>query len=368
MAQSSFFQQVVDQAPINIMVCDLDDFIVRYANPASIATLKRLAHLLPIAPEEIVGTSIDVFHRHPAHQRGLLRDPTNLPHRARIRLGSEALDLFVTALVHEGALRALMLTWSVATREVETAERFEREVKGAVDTLGRTVPTLEQTASTLNFDAAATSEHTQMVVQASQRLAQSTTQIADRVATAARTGTHARNAVTATYQRVNDLREAATSINAVADLIRGVAERTNLLALNATIEAARSGEAGRGFAVVAQEVKALAQQTTAATQDIAGRVELVRSQTGSVLDAIDQIGQAVGALDEVTSAITIAAEEQMASSREVGTAIDELLEMGEKTRRAALNVGQVGDSIGKEMGDLEKVVATFLKDVRARAT
>ena len=79
-------------------------------------------------------------------------------------------------------------------------------------------------------------------------------------------------------QSLSSLQEAAGEINAVMGVIQSIADQTNLLALNATIEAARAGEAGRGFAVVASEVKALANQTASATEDVASRIQTLQAE------------------------------------------------------------------------------------------
>jgi methyl-accepting chemotaxis protein len=109
---------MLDQAPFNVILAD-HDFVIRYLNAASLATLKTIEHLLPVKATQVLGQSIDIFHKHPAHQRRILADPSNLPHRAVITLGTEKLDLLVTAIYDDdGDYVGPMVTWSVATSKV----------------------------------------------------------------------------------------------------------------------------------------------------------------------------------------------------------------------------------------------------------
>jgi methyl-accepting chemotaxis protein len=110
---------MVENAPINIMCTDLDH-IIRYVNPASVETLRKLERYLPVSVDKMVGQSVDVFHKHPEHQQRLLSNPKNLPHRATINVGPEQLMLLVTALrdkrgEHVGA----MVTWEVVTERIQ---------------------------------------------------------------------------------------------------------------------------------------------------------------------------------------------------------------------------------------------------------
>lgn len=88
--------RMIEDAPFSMMYTDLD-LKIQYMNPNSTKMMKRLEPYLPIKVEQMIGQSIDVFHKKPEHQRKLLADPRNLPHKAMIRIGPEHVTLFVTA-------------------------------------------------------------------------------------------------------------------------------------------------------------------------------------------------------------------------------------------------------------------------------
>ncbi|GAB4167580.1 MAG: hypothetical protein OHK0024_02720 [Thalassobaculales bacterium] len=121
------FRAMVDLMPINVMTCDPQDFRIDYANRSTIETLTRIEHVLPVKAKDLVGTSIDVFHKNPGHQRRLLSDPGNLPHQARISIGGEVLDLRVTAVFDaQGRYLQPMLTWKLVTAEVAREAEVNR--------------------------------------------------------------------------------------------------------------------------------------------------------------------------------------------------------------------------------------------------
>ncbi len=126
-----------------------------------------------------------------------------------------------------------------------------------------------------------------------------------------------------TNETVAKLGESSAEIGEVIKVIDSIAEQTNLLALNATIEAARAGEAGKGFAVVANEVKELAKETGKATEDIGRKIQAIQGDAKSAVEAIREIAGVIGKINEISTTIASAVEEQTATTAEIGRNISE---------------------------------------------
>ncbi len=111
------FKSILNSLPVNVLTCDAKTLVIDYANDSSIKTLNEISDLLPagVSGNNIVGQNIDVFHKQPSYQRGILSNPTNLPHSAIIRLGEHMLDLHIDATYTGGKAKKLILSWSVCT-------------------------------------------------------------------------------------------------------------------------------------------------------------------------------------------------------------------------------------------------------------
>ncbi len=364
-AETERLLQMLDEMPINIMMCDADTNIT-YINRTSLRTLDTVKHLLPIPPDQILGKSFDIFHKNPPHQRRIVGDPRKLPHAAKIKLGPETLDLRVSALTDKnGQYSGAMLSWSVVTANVRLADDFEKNVKSLVSTLASASAEMQATATSLTSTAQYVDQRSTSAASASEELSLSVSEISRQVSEASRIASDAVEEAGKSDKLVAGLVVVSQKIGDVVALINQIAGQTNLLALNATIESARAGEAGRGFAVVASEVKALASQTAKATEDISSQIADMQAATANTATALKAITQTITTISEISTAIASAVEQQAAATKEVTTNINETTQAVSKTSRAAGSVLSASGDLATNASALEVQVDKFLVSVRA---
>jgi len=273
------------------------------------------------------------------------------------------------------------------------ADRFEASVADLVQRLSGNVGTLGDVVTNLSASAGDQTRRSEViegharevnegvgaVAGATSELKSAIREIAQRTAHSSDQAGSASAQVSDVTTRMDGLNNAAERIGEIVGIITDIAEQTNLLALNATIEAARAGEAGKGFAVVAGEVKALAQQTGKATEDIRSQVAGMQSATSQAAGAIAEVKSVVANLAGVATAIAAAVEEQGASVSDISGNVErasgsvgELAALMAELRQASEAVGESVGSVGtvsKDVSDatqsLQTAVAAFLRDVRA---
>ncbi|HWX63823.1 methyl-accepting chemotaxis protein [Bradyrhizobium sp.] len=270
---------------------------------------------------------------------------------------------------------------------------FERSVNSIVRSVSTAASDMQTTAQSMTATAsdasarAATvssasrgaSNKVETVAAAAAHLSGSVVEISRQVSRSSEIASKAVGDAERTNATVQVLSTGAEKIGEVVKLIHSIAAQTNLLALNATIEAARAGESGRGFAVVASEVKALANQTAKATEEIAAQVAAMQASTSDAVAAISGITHTITQMSEITGSISDAIEQQGAATREIAhniqsvaagsteinTHIGGVTTAASATGAAASEVLANARELDGQSGMLRSAVDGFLAKVRA---
>jgi methyl-accepting chemotaxis protein len=218
----------------------------------------------------------------------------------------------------------------------------------------------EETSSQANVVSAAgeqVNRNLQTVATGSEEMSSSIKEIAKNATEAAKVATEAVRVVENTNTTVGKLGESSAEIGQVIKVITSIAQQTNLLALNATIEAARAGEAGKGFAVVANEVKELAKQTAKATEDISLKIEAIQGDTKSAVEAIGTITSVIVKINDISSTIATAVEEQNATTNEMSRNVTEAARGASEISKNIAGVAEAAQSTSHGAGDSQKAAA-----------
>ena len=338
---------IVDKSPINTMFSTPDGVMI-YMNEVSLKTLKTLEQYLPDKAANLVGKSIDWFHKNPAHQKRIIGDPKNLPFSSTINLGPEKLALLVTGIFNDaGAYIGPMVTWEVVTTKlalINDLTKSAEDLAGSATNVLQISSNLSAAAEETSVQARTASVASEEVNTGVQTVAVNMDQMVDSIKEITRTTNEASNMSNGAMKMaknantiINQLGESSMDIGNVIKVISSIAQQTNLLALNATIEAARAGEAGKGFAVVASEVKELAKQTAKATSDITKKIETIQADSKNAVGAIAEISTAIEKVNGYASTIAAAVEEQAATTASVKKIVGE----------SAQGVKQINDNISQ---------------------
>jgi methyl-accepting chemotaxis protein len=268
---------------------------------------------------------------------------------------------------------------AVVGKIIQSVSTDASGLESAASTLTATAETTQQLSGIVASTSEEASANVHSVATSTEELAASINEIGRQVHESSQIAGDAVKQAEKTDARINQLSQAAQRIGDVVKLINAVAEQTNLLALNATIEAARAGEAGKGFAVVAQEVKALANQTAKATDEISAQISGMQAATRESVSAIKEIGGTIDRVSSIASTIAASVEEQGAAMQDIARNVQQA---AEGTAHVAKNIADVSrgagetgsasaqvlssaQSLSTESNRLKAEVEKFLETVRA---
>jgi methyl-accepting chemotaxis protein len=417
--ENARIRTALDRVSVGAMLADTDGQIV-YLNDAVAALFRSQAveirkQLPNFDPEKILGSSIDVFHRVPAHQRNLLAGLTGT-HSAEMKLGGATLRIVANPVTtKEGQRLGTVVQWVDRSQEIATEQEVQATVAGAIEgdltlrisesgkdgffrnlaegvnrllennadvvrTMSRAAAEVrsgaeeishgnanlsqrtEEQASSLEETASSMEEMTSTVKNNADNAAQ-----ANQLALAARD--HAERGGTVVQSAVTAMGAIDASSRKIVDIIGVIDEiafQTNLLALNAAVEAARAGEQGRGFAVVASEVRNLASRSAGAAkeikaliQDSVAKVSDGKKLVGESGEVLGEIVTGVKKVTDVVAEIAAASQEQSSGIEQVNKAVVAMDEMTQQNAALVEEASAAAQALTEQAAVLTQLMGRY---------
>lgn len=392
---------LLDNMPVNVMYCDLN-LAIRYINPKSVETLKKLKAYLPVDPEKMVGQVIDIFHKKPEHQRRILANDRNLPHRAIIQVGPEKLDLLVSAIYDENRkYTGIMVTWDIVTEKLVLETNLSR-IQSMVENMPVNVmaidldlnlvymnPKSKQTLRTIekdlkmpvdkmvgsNIDLFHKNPDLQRKILSSERNLPYRAKIKlgenimDLLVTAIMDGDRKYIGAMATWELITDR----------VKLISGLEETSNQLAAAAEELSATASQLSKNSELTSQQSNTAA----ANTEEVSKGVQIVATNTEEMVASIKEISRNTSEAANISKETMKRALETNttiqrlgSSSQEIGNVIKVISSIAQQTNLLALNAtieaARAGDAgkgfavVANEVKELAKQTAKATEDITNR--
>ncbi|HWA72899.1 MAG TPA: methyl-accepting chemotaxis protein [Polyangiaceae bacterium] len=272
------------------------------------------------------------------------------------------------------ALEAVTVTLQAVSKQVETLVAASDDLTAVSQQMSANA---EETAAQAHVVSAASEQVAktiQTVASSTEQMNVSIREVSRGSSEAAHVASHAVRLAESASGAMHRLSESSSNIGKIVEVISAVAEQTNLLALNATIEAARAGEAGKGFAVVATEVKELAAETSRATEDISRKIQAIRGDANSAVDAIAQIQTVITKMSELQDKMAASLEAQSTTTAaivrnladgsrgaaEITSNIGGVAQAARGTSSGASDTRGAAEELSRMAAELRRHVASFV--------
>jgi methyl-accepting chemotaxis protein len=269
----------------------------------------------------------------------------------KVRSQDELGDLTTAINKMSGGLKRMIL--AITENAIQVANASE-ELNTTSQQITANCEETSAQADVVSKAAQSVSQNLQTVASGAEEMGASIKEIAKNATEAAKVATSAVKVAESTTATVSRLGDSSTEIGQVIKVITSIAQQTNLLALNATIEAARAGEAGKGFAVVANEVKELAKETAKATEDISRKIEAIQTDTKAAVDAIASISGVINQINDISSTIATAVEEQNATTNEMSRNVSEAAQGSSEIASNITGVAEAAEGTSRGSADTQK--------------